>query len=115
MPSDPTAARILAEVTAMLVETVGDEFLLVDEVTLKTTFNEDLALESIEFVALAELLQQRYGAAVDLIGFLAEKDMEEILAMTVGDLVSHIAAAVPSASSASSVSSASSAPSAPAA
>ena len=56
-----------------------------------TTFNEDLALESIEFVALAELLQQRYGAAVDLIAFLAEKDMEEILAMTVGDLVSHIA------------------------
>jgi acyl carrier protein len=60
-------------------------------VTLATTFNEDLALESIEFVALAELLQQRYGSAVDLIAFLAEKDMEEILAMTVGDLVSHIA------------------------
>jgi acyl carrier protein len=91
MASDPTAERILAEITAMLVETVGDEFLLADEVTLQTTFNEDLALESIEFVALAELLQQRYGAAVDLMAFLAEKDMEEILAMTVGDLVSHIA------------------------
>jgi acyl carrier protein len=91
MASDPTAEQILAEITAMLVETVGDEFLLADEVTLATTFNEDLALESIEFVALAELLQQRYGAAVDLIAFLAEKNMEEILAMTVGDLVSHIA------------------------
>ncbi|MET7711338.1 phosphopantetheine-binding protein [Streptomyces sp. NPDC005407] len=91
MASDPTAEQILAEITAMLVETVGDEFLLADEVTLATTFNEDLALESIEFVALAELLQQRYGSAVDLIAFLAEKDMEEILAMTVGDLVSHIA------------------------
>ncbi|WP_251016927.1 phosphopantetheine-binding protein [Streptomyces sp. ISL-1] len=91
MAPDPTAEQILADITAMLVETVGDEFLLAEEVTLKTTFNEDLALESIEFVALAELLQQRYGAAVDLIAFLAEKDMEEILAMTVGDLVSHIA------------------------
>ncbi|MGW1491376.1 phosphopantetheine-binding protein [Streptomyces sp. NBC_00191] len=91
MTSDPIAEQILAEITAMLVETVGDEFLLAEEVTLDTTFNEDLALESIEFVALAELLQQRYGAAVDLIAFLAEKDMEEILAMTVGDLVSHIA------------------------
>ncbi|HZX36779.1 MAG TPA: phosphopantetheine-binding protein [Streptomyces sp.] len=91
MASDPTAEQILADITAMLVETVGDEFLLAEEVTLETTFNEDLALESIEFVALAELLQQRYGAAVDLIAFLAEKDMEEILAMTVGDLVSHIA------------------------
>ncbi|WP_406301578.1 phosphopantetheine-binding protein [Streptomyces sp. NBC_00879] len=91
MTSDPIAEQILAEITAMLVETVGDEFLLAEEVTLDTTFNEDLALESIEFVALAELLQQRYGSAVDLIAFLAEKDMEEILAMTVGDLVSHIA------------------------
>ncbi|UGY94916.1 acyl carrier protein [Streptomyces gobiensis] len=93
---DETAARtarILTEITGMLVEVVGDEFLLADEVTLGTTFNADLALESIEFVALAELLHQRYGSGVDLIGFLAERDMEEILAMTVGDLVSHIAGA----------------------
>ncbi|WP_251020958.1 phosphopantetheine-binding protein [Streptomyces sp. ISL-98] len=115
MASDPTAERILAEITAMLVETVGDEFLLADEVTPKTTFNEDLALESIEFVALAELLHQRYGAAVDLIAFLAEKDMEEILAMTVGDLVFHIAATAPSAPSASPTPPTMSPPSAPSA
>ncbi|MEJ8639341.1 MULTISPECIES: acyl carrier protein [Streptomyces] len=95
MASDPTAERILAEITAMLVETVGDDFLLEEEVTADTTFNEDLALESIEFVAFAELLQQRYGTAVDLMAFLAEKDMEEILAMTVGDLVAHIAGRLP--------------------
>ncbi|WNO70653.1 acyl carrier protein [Streptomyces sp. AM8-1-1] len=95
MASDPTAERILAEITVMLVETVGDDFLLEEEVTADTTFNEDLALESIEFVAFAELLQQRYGTAVDLMAFLAEKDMEEILAMTVGDLVAHIAGRLP--------------------
>ncbi|MFD3542608.1 acyl carrier protein [Streptomyces sp. NPDC058662] len=82
---------ILAEITGMLVRVVGDEFLLADEVTPKTTFNEDLALESIEFVALAELLHERYGSGVDLMGFLAEKDMEAILAMSVGELVDHIA------------------------
>ncbi|MFJ3925959.1 acyl carrier protein [Streptomyces sp. NPDC090022] len=81
---------VLAEITGMLVEIVGDTFLIAEEVTMATTFNEDLALESIEFVALAELLHQRYGAEVDLMGFLAEKDMEEILAMSVGDLVEHI-------------------------
>ncbi|MCB5182409.1 acyl carrier protein [Streptomyces antimicrobicus] len=85
------ASAVLAEITAMLVEIVGDEYLLADEVTPATTFNEDLALESIEFVALAELLHQRYGDGVDLMGFLAEKDMEEVLAMSVGDLVEHIA------------------------
>ncbi|MEU9301984.1 acyl carrier protein [Streptomyces sp. NPDC048269] len=84
------APDILAEITGMLVEIVGDEYLLAEEVTMKTTFNEDLALESIEFVALAELLHQRYGAEVDLMGFLAEKDMDAILAMSVGELVTHI-------------------------
>ncbi|MFF5806591.1 acyl carrier protein [Streptomyces sp. NPDC012746] len=85
-----TADSILAEITGMLVEIVGDEFLLSDEVTMQTTFNEDLALESIEFVALAESLHERYGAGVDLMGFLAEKDMDAILAMSVGELVTHI-------------------------
>ncbi|MFJ6793010.1 acyl carrier protein [Streptomyces sp. NPDC091268] len=84
------ATDILAEITGMLVEIVGDEFLLTEEVTMNTTFNEDLALESIEFVALAELLHHRYGAGVDLMGFLSEKDMDGILAMSVGELVTHI-------------------------
>ncbi|MFJ7159907.1 acyl carrier protein [Streptomyces sp. NPDC101118] len=88
--ADGAATGTLGEITRMLVEVVGDEFLLADEVTMKTTFNDDLALESIEFVALADLLHRRYGLEVDLMGFLAEKDMEEILAMSVGDLVTHI-------------------------
>ncbi|MFD4133234.1 acyl carrier protein [Streptomyces goshikiensis] len=85
-----TADTILTEIIGMLVEIVGDEFLLSEEVTMRTTFNEDLALESIEFVALAELLHHRYGSDVDLMGFLAEKDMDAILAMSVGELVTHI-------------------------
>ncbi|MEC4019930.1 acyl carrier protein [Streptomyces sp. H27-D2] len=83
---------ILAEITRMLVEVVGDELLLEGEIGMTTSFSDDLVLESIEFVALAELLQRRYGTAVDLMGFLAGKDMEEILSMSVGDLVDHIAA-----------------------
>jgi len=93
MATDPLPERtgaILAEITDMLVSVVGDELLVVGEVTPATTFNDDLALESIEFVALAELLHQRYGAAVDLLGLLAEKDIDQILAMTVGELAVHI-------------------------
>lgn len=93
MAADPLPARtrtILAEITDMLVSVVGDEILLVGEITCATTFNDDLALESIEFVALAELLQQRYGPSVDFLGLLAEKDIDQILAMTVGELATHI-------------------------
>ncbi|MGW1378752.1 phosphopantetheine-binding protein [Streptomyces sp. NPDC002446] len=81
---------ILDEITDMLVRVVGDEILVVGEITAATTFNDDLALESIEFVALAELLQERYGTAVDLLGLLADKDIDQILAMTVGELAAHI-------------------------
>ena len=82
--------QVLDEVVTMLVEVVGEDFLLDVEVGPETTFNEDLALESIEFVALAEKLQDRYGAKVDFAAFLAGMDLDQVMRMTVGDLVGHI-------------------------
>ena len=75
----------------MLVEVIGEDFLVDVEVSGETTFNEDLALESIEFVALAEKLQERYGGQVDFPAFLAGLDIEEIMALTVGELVTYVA------------------------
>ncbi|MEV7468277.1 phosphopantetheine-binding protein [Streptomyces kronopolitis] len=93
MAAEPLTARtrtIVDEITDMLVSVVGEELLIVGEIGPATTFNDDLALESIEFVALAELLQERYGSVVDFLGFLAEKDIDQILAMSVGELAVHV-------------------------
>lgn len=84
------ADAVLAELTAMLVDIVGDELLVTGEVTREARFTEDLALESIEFVALAERVQARYGDDVDLIGLLAELDIDQIMGMSVGHLIDHI-------------------------
>ncbi|MFI1578866.1 acyl carrier protein [Embleya sp. NPDC020630] len=92
MSADPHADRILAEVAGMLAEIVGEELLIAAEITPDSGFDDDLALESIEFVALAGRLQERYGDRVDFIAFLADLEIEEIMAMTVGRLVEHIAA-----------------------
>ncbi|MFI6516047.1 acyl carrier protein [Spirillospora sp. NPDC050679] len=81
---------VLSEVVGMLVEVVGEDFLLDTEIGPDTTFNDELALESIEFVALAEKLQERYGGRVDFAAFIAGMDLDEIMNMTVGDLVRHI-------------------------
>lgn len=81
---------VLAELVKLLAQIVGDEMLIEVEVGPATRFNEDLALESIEFVALAEKLQQRYGGRVDFTAFVAEMDIDQIMAMTVGQLVDHI-------------------------
>ncbi len=84
-------ADILATVQALIVEVAGDELLLTGPITLETSFNRDLELESIEFVALAEKLQQHYGAGVDFVGWISKKELDQIIALTVGELVEFIA------------------------
>ena len=85
-----TEDEILDEVVGILVEVIGEDFLLEVEVTSDTSFNDDLAVESIEFVALAEKLRERYGERVDFVAFVGEMELEEIVSMTVGRLVTHI-------------------------
>ena len=85
-------SSVLDEITVILTEVLGEEFLLDIEVTAETSFSDDLALESIEFVALSEKLQDRYGARVNFAAFVAELDINEILALTVGRLAGYIEA-----------------------
>lgn len=83
---------VLVQLKQIITEVVGPDFLLDIEITRETTFSDDLGLESIEFVALADKLRAEYGGQVDLVGFLAEMDIDEIMAMSVGRLVDHIEA-----------------------
>jgi acyl carrier protein len=87
----PAQADILKTVEQVIVEIAGDELLLAGPITMATSFNADLELESIEFVALAEKLQQRYGASVDFVGWISTKELDQIIALTVGELVEFIA------------------------
>ena len=90
MDTSAPFGAVLAELSSMLVEVIGEDFLVDLELSGETTFNEDLALESIEFVALAEKLEERYGGQVDFPAFLAGLDIEEIMALTVGELVTYV-------------------------
>jgi acyl carrier protein len=90
----PSPEEVLAEVRTLLVDVIGDDFLLDTEIELDTSFNEDLELESIEFVALSERLLERYGAQVDFVAWMAEMDLDEIIALTVGELVDFIVTSV---------------------
>ena len=86
-----TNEEILKTVERLVVEVAGDEILLAGPLTMTTTFNGDLELESIEFVALAEKLQNHYGAEVDFVGWISKKELDQIIALTVGELVELIA------------------------
>jgi acyl carrier protein len=85
---------VLPEVVRMLVDVVGEDFLLDVEIGPGTTFSDDLALESIEFVALVDRLRAHYGDSVDFPAFIAGLDFDQIMNLTVGDVVDHITSRV---------------------
>jgi acyl carrier protein len=85
-------SSVLDEITAILAEVLGEEYVSDVEVTLDTSLSEDLALESIEFVELSEKLQDRYGTRVNLAVFFADMDIDTIMVLTVGQLVDYVQA-----------------------
>lgn len=93
-----TERRLLAETLAvvrdMLIDVIGREYLVGLTIDLDTSFDVDLQLESLEFVALAEQLVQRYGDRVDFVAWLASLELDEIIALTVGDLVAFVASSL---------------------
>lgn len=86
-----TPDQILADVRTMLVEIIGPEYALALNIDMDTSFEADLELESIEFVKLSAMLAEHYGDRVDFVRFLADKTLNEIINMTVGDVVTYIA------------------------
>ncbi len=80
----------LGTVAAMIHEVAGGELAFDRTITMETSFNGDLEIESIEFVALAERMQARYGSEVDFARWLSEKELEEIIELKVGDVVAFI-------------------------
>ncbi len=87
----PASVDHLLVVSELLSFVMGEDFDLDEPITLETSFNADLELESIEFVVLAERLEARYDGAVDFGSWISAKTLDEIIALTVGDLIEFIA------------------------
>ena len=83
-------ARVLDDVARMVREVIGEAWAEDVAIGMDTSFAKDLELESIEFVALAERVRAEYGSSVNLAGWVAGMDLEQILALRVGQLVEFI-------------------------
>ncbi len=83
---------VLATVTELIGEIIGEDYMADIDVTMESMITEDLELESIEFVALAEKLRDRYGESVDFVDWIAGMELEQIILLTVGQLVEFIVA-----------------------
>ncbi|KDN17488.1 acyl carrier protein [Amycolatopsis rifamycinica] len=97
MSIETTAANevtVLAQLGGMLRELLEEYGLDDAEITMDTTFHDDLELESVDLVALSGQLRERYGDRVNFATFIAERDLDEIIALTVGELVRYIVASL---------------------
>ncbi|OAA26039.1 acyl carrier protein [Frankia sp. EI5c] len=84
------ADQVLTEVAEILRDVIGEEYIVDMSIGMETSFNEDLELESIEFVTFADRLRETYGENVDFVGFLAEMDIDRVINMRVGEVVGFI-------------------------
>jgi acyl carrier protein len=83
------AGLVFTVVTNVLADVIGEDYLSMIEIGPETSFQADLEIESIELIAMGEQLQEAF-AHVDFAAWLSTMEMDEIIAMRVGDLVDHI-------------------------
>lgn len=74
-------------VVRTIIEVVGEEFYEETEISLQSTFSEDVELESTEVMEIAERLMELYEDKVDFIGWFGEMELEQLVDLTLGDLI----------------------------
>ena len=87
---------VFTTLAAMIRDVIGEDWVHEIAIDRDTSFNDDLELESIEFVALAEKIAAKYGRSVDFAGWLATMDLDQIISLHVGDVAEYIAACLSS-------------------
>ena len=80
----------LHALTELLAEVLADDWDPDMPIGPETSFADDLELESIEFVVLAEKIQARFGADIDFVSWISAMELDAIIGLTVGEVVDFI-------------------------
>ena len=88
--ADPAWRDVYATVIGLVGGIVGEVYLEGLDVSPATRFEADLDLESMEIVQLAEELLARYGERVDFVGWFGEMELDEIIDLSIEQLVTFI-------------------------
>lgn len=104
--ADPTPVRtgalfqeVRATVEQAIVDVVGlpywEECVGADpDDVLQSTFAEDIELESMEVMEIAERLIDHYAGRVDFVAWFSDMELEDLIELTVGDVVDFVVASV---------------------
>ncbi|MBV2235667.1 MAG: hypothetical protein KUL75_09000 [Sterolibacterium sp.] len=81
---------VLEQVINIIRQAVNEDWISDFDIDAQTSFNDDLELESIEFVGIAEKIQAHYGKHIGFIEWLSGMKIDQIIALTVGDLADFV-------------------------
>ncbi len=77
---------VMKTLVTMIDEVLGDNLF---DIVAATSFRDDLSFQSIQFIALAAAIQERYDD-IDFVAWLTAMEQPQVLALRVGDLADFI-------------------------
>ena len=91
-----TAAKMNREEIFVLMkqfitDVIGEEFVEEMDITLESSFNKDLEMDSIEIVAFSEKIKQHFGDTINFTGWLSQMDIDQLIGLNLGMIVNFIA------------------------
>ena len=85
-----TGPELLSAIADILREVTGSDAEWAARIAPESALEGDLGLESLELVAVSERLRAAYD--VDLAAYVAELDIDQLIELTVADLVDYVVA-----------------------
>ena len=91
MTSAAGGSELFAAIAGILREVTGADDDWAARIAPESALEGDLGLASMELAAVGERLRAVYGARVDLAAHVAELDIDQLIDLTVADLVHYVA------------------------
>ena len=85
-------SQLFAAIAGILRDVTGSDADWAARIAPESALEGDLGLESMELAEVGERLSAMYGARVDLAEHVAELDIDQLIDLTVADLVDYVAA-----------------------
>lgn len=86
--------EVLTVVIATIRQTIAEDWIADFPIDADSRFNQDLEIESIEFVRIADALQRHYGQQLNIAGWLSGRTIHELIGLSTGELARHITASL---------------------
>lgn len=83
--------EIYQNLLSYVAEIIGEDVVEELDVSEASVFTKDLEMDSIEIVSFAEKVKAKYGDTVDFVGWLSGMSIDELIALSIGDIVNFIA------------------------